>query len=132
MSDRKDPIIIAASVRTPLGRFQGELSPLSAPRLGTAVIGAAVERAKIDRALRAPQRGFRVAILSVAVELVVLRGVLAERPHRAPFFVGVLEAIERRVVKNLSVPEAITGTRPGEQIRRVRHTLHAAGDDEIG
>jgi acetyl-CoA C-acetyltransferase len=50
MSDRRDPIVIAASVRTPLGRFQGELSPLSAPRLGTAVIGAAVERAKIDSA----------------------------------------------------------------------------------
>ncbi|MGP0094329.1 MAG: acetyl-CoA C-acyltransferase [Xanthobacteraceae bacterium] len=50
MSERKDPIVIAASVRTPLGRFLGELSALSAPRLGSAVIAAAVERAKIDRA----------------------------------------------------------------------------------
>jgi acetyl-CoA C-acetyltransferase len=51
MSDTKDPIVIAASVRTPLGRFQGELSPVPAPRLGATVIKAAVERAGID-----PQR----------------------------------------------------------------------------
>src|SRR5262249_22323088 len=47
MSDRSDPIVIAASVRTPLGRFQGELSPVPAPRLGSTVIKAAVERAGI-------------------------------------------------------------------------------------
>jgi acetyl-CoA C-acetyltransferase len=51
MSDTKDPIVIAASVRTPLGRFQGDLSPVPAPRLGATVIKAAVERAGID-----PQR----------------------------------------------------------------------------
>jgi len=33
-----------------LGRFQGELSPLPAPRLGAAVIRAALERAQIDGA----------------------------------------------------------------------------------
>src|SRR5271166_979184 len=51
MSERSDPIVIAASVRTPLGRFQGELSPIAAPRLGSTVIKAAVERAglKPDR-----------------------------------------------------------------------------------
>src|SRR6516225_6802833 len=56
MSERSDPIVIAASVRTPLGRFQGELSPIVAPRLGSTVIKAAVERAglapeKIDEVL---------------------------------------------------------------------------------
>jgi acetyl-CoA C-acetyltransferase len=51
MSDSRDPIVIAASVRTPLGRFQGELSSIAAPRLGATVIKAAVERAGID-----PQR----------------------------------------------------------------------------
>ena len=48
MTERSDPIVIAASVRTPLGRFQGELSSVPAPRLGSAVIKAAVERAGID------------------------------------------------------------------------------------
>jgi acetyl-CoA C-acetyltransferase len=47
MSERSDPIVIAASVRTPLGRFQGELAPIAAPRLGSTVIKAAVERAGI-------------------------------------------------------------------------------------
>src|SRR5215510_14503494 len=48
MSNSSDPIVIAASVRTPLGRFQGELSSVPAPRLGATVIKAAVERARID------------------------------------------------------------------------------------
>jgi acetyl-CoA C-acetyltransferase len=47
MSETSDPIVIAASVRTPLGRFQGELSSIPAPRLGSTVIKAAVERAGI-------------------------------------------------------------------------------------
>jgi acetyl-CoA C-acetyltransferase len=51
MSERSDPIVIAASVRTPLGRFQGELSPVAAPRLGSTVIKTAVERAGL-----APER----------------------------------------------------------------------------
>jgi len=47
---QKDPVVIAAAVRTPLGRFQGELSPLSAPQLGSAVIREAAQRAGIDGA----------------------------------------------------------------------------------
>jgi acetyl-CoA C-acetyltransferase len=43
-----DPIVIVSAARTPLGRFQGELSPLSAPRLGAHVIAAAVERARLS------------------------------------------------------------------------------------
>src|SRR5947207_5318934 len=50
MSQPKDPIVIAAAVRTPLGRFQGELSPLSAPQLGAGIIRAAAQRAGIDGA----------------------------------------------------------------------------------
>ena len=51
MSERSDPVVITASVRTPLGRFQGELSPIAAPRLGSTVIRTAVERAGL-----APER----------------------------------------------------------------------------
>ncbi|MEW6643181.1 MAG: acetyl-CoA C-acyltransferase [Pseudomonadota bacterium] len=43
-----DPIVIVAAARTPLGRFQGELSPLSAHKLGAHVIGAAIERAGLS------------------------------------------------------------------------------------
>src|SRR5262245_37869787 len=42
-----DPIVIAAAVRTPLGRFQGELAAVPAPSLGAHVIRAALGRAKL-------------------------------------------------------------------------------------
>ncbi len=42
-----DPVVIAAAVRTPLGRFQGELGALAAHALGAHAIKAAVERAGI-------------------------------------------------------------------------------------
>ena len=43
-----DPVIVSA-VRTPIGRFQGSLSTISAPRLGAIAVKEAVERAKIDK-----------------------------------------------------------------------------------
>jgi acetyl-CoA C-acetyltransferase len=51
MSDPSDPVVIVSAVRSPLGRFQGELSSLSGHKLGSHVIGAALERAKL-----APER----------------------------------------------------------------------------
>lgn len=46
-----DPVVIAAAVRTPLGRFGGELATLTAP-----VLGASVLRAALARAGLAPER----------------------------------------------------------------------------
>src|SRR5215213_8687824 len=43
----KDPIVIVAAARTPMGAFQGELKGFAAPELGAAAIRAAVERAKL-------------------------------------------------------------------------------------
>lgn len=43
-----DPVVIVSAVRTPLGRFQGELSSFSAHNLGSHAIGAALERAKLS------------------------------------------------------------------------------------
>ena len=43
-----DPVIVSA-VRTPIGRFQGSLSTISAPRLGAIAVKEAVERAKVDK-----------------------------------------------------------------------------------
>src|SRR3954463_12036379 len=51
MSAAADPVVILSAARTPLGRFQGDLSSLSAHNLGSHVIGAAGERAKL-----APER----------------------------------------------------------------------------
>jgi acetyl-CoA C-acetyltransferase len=43
----KDPIVIAAAARTPMGGFQGELAPVAAPKLGSAAIAAALGRAGV-------------------------------------------------------------------------------------
>lgn len=40
-----DPVVIVSATRSPLGRFQGSLSGLGAPSLGSHVIRAALERA---------------------------------------------------------------------------------------
>src|SRR3954467_262308 len=47
MSDAsREPVIVAAA-RTPIGKFLGALSPLSAPELGAAAIRAALERSQV-------------------------------------------------------------------------------------
>jgi acetyl-CoA C-acetyltransferase len=43
----QDPVVILSALRTPLGRFNGELSPLAAPQLGAHVIGAALQAAAV-------------------------------------------------------------------------------------
>src|ERR1700740_3361237 len=40
----RDPIVIAAAARTPMGGFQGDLAPLAAPQLGAVAIEAALAR----------------------------------------------------------------------------------------
>lgn len=51
MSSASDPVVILSATRTPLGRFQGELSSFSGHKLGSHVISAAVARANL-----APER----------------------------------------------------------------------------
>ncbi len=46
--DPRTTPVVASAVRTPIGRFQGGLSALSAPRLGAVAIREAVRRAGID------------------------------------------------------------------------------------
>src|SRR3979411_3554922 len=48
MSASPDPVVIVSAARTPLGRFMGDLSSFSAHKLGSHVMGAAVERAKLS------------------------------------------------------------------------------------
>ena len=43
-------IVIISAVRTPVGKFQGSLSDLSAPQLGAIAVKEAVSRAKVDPA----------------------------------------------------------------------------------
>lgn len=48
MAANIDPIVIVSAVRTPLGRFLGDLSPIQAPMLGSHVIRAALERVRLS------------------------------------------------------------------------------------
>ena len=48
MSPKATTPVIVSGVRTPIGRFLGGLSPLSAPRLGAITVQEAVARAGID------------------------------------------------------------------------------------
>ena len=43
----KDPIVIVGAARTPMGSFQGELSPVTAPELGGHAIRAAIAKAGV-------------------------------------------------------------------------------------
>ena len=43
-----DDVVILSGVRTPIGKFQGSLSELTAPKLGAIVVKEAVRRAGID------------------------------------------------------------------------------------
>ncbi len=45
----EDPVVIVGAARTPMGGFQGDLAPLSAPELGAAAIGAALARARVTK-----------------------------------------------------------------------------------
>src|ERR1700744_5121978 len=48
MAAASDPVVIVSTARSPLGKFMGDLAPFSAHKLGSHVIGAAVERAKLS------------------------------------------------------------------------------------
>ena len=45
-----EPIVLAGAVRTPIGKFGGTLSPLTAVQLGVHAVQAALERSGVDPA----------------------------------------------------------------------------------
>jgi acetyl-CoA C-acetyltransferase len=45
-----EDVVIVSAVRTPVGKFQGALSPLTAPQLGAVVVREAVRRAGLEAA----------------------------------------------------------------------------------
>ena len=81
-----DPVVIVAAARTPLGRFQGDLAPVTAPALGSHVIRAALERAKL-----APER----------VDEVLMGCVLPAGQGQAP---------ARQAMRAAGLPDAVGAT----------------------
>jgi acetyl-CoA acetyltransferase len=91
MTAPSDPVVILSAARTPLGRFMGELSPFAAHKLGSHVIGAALERAKL-----APER----------IDEVFMGNVLPAGQGQAP---------ARQAARGAKLPDA-TGAKTGRSM----------------
>ena len=85
----------------------------------------------MNRAVGAFERGEGVGVLRLAGELIAFRAIFGERPHQAALVVGVLEAVQEHVIDSAAVAHAVAGAGAIEQIGRIAHALHAAGDDDI-
>ena len=81
--------------------------------------------------LRALQRGDGELVLLFAGEVEFLRTFLGEAAHQSALVVRIFQAVEEHVVQHLLVTHAIAGTRLGQQVGRVAHGLHAAGDHDV-
>src|SRR3954466_6858115 len=108
-----DPVVILSAARTPLGRFMGELSPFSAHKLGSHVIGAALERAKL-----APER----------IDEVFMGNVLPAGQGQAP---------ARQAARGAKLPDATGATTinkvcgSGMKATMLAHDIITAGSADI-
>lgn len=108
-----DPIVIASAVRTPLGRFQGELASLSASALGAHAIRAALENAML-----APEK----------VDEVLLGNVLQAGQGQAP---------ARQAARAAGLPDAVGAATinkvcgSGMKATMLAHDLLLAGSADI-
>ena len=108
-----DPIVILSAARTPLGRFMGELSPFSAHKLGSHVIGSALERTKL-----APER----------IDEVFMGNVLPAGQGQAP---------ARQAARGAKLPDATGATTinkvcgSGMKATMLAHDIINAGSAEI-
>ena len=57
--------------------------------------------------------------------------ILGVGTHGAAFFIGIFKAVEHHVVVQHAMTDAIAPTCLGDEIRRIGHRLHAAGDHDI-
>jgi acetyl-CoA C-acetyltransferase len=109
----KDPIVIASAVRTPLGRFQGELASVRGPDLGAVAIKAAIDRAGLE-----PDR----------IDEVLMGCVLPAGQRQAP---------ARQAMRGAGLPDAIGATTinkvcgSGMKATMLGHDLVAAGSAQI-
>lgn len=109
----RDPIVIASAVRTPLGRFLGDLAPLRASELGAHAIRSAVERAGLS-----PEK----------VDEVVFGNVLTAGQGQAP---------ARQAARAAGLPDATGATTinkvcgSGMKATFLAHDLLAAGSADI-
>jgi acetyl-CoA C-acetyltransferase len=112
-TNETDPIVIASAARTPMGGFQGELSPLTAPKLGSVAIGAALERS-----------GVKGAEVNEVVMGCVLPAGMGQAPARqASFGAGIPDAVGCTTINKMC------GS--GMKAAMFGHDLIAAGSADI-
>jgi acetyl-CoA C-acetyltransferase len=112
-ANASDPIVIAAAARTPMGGFQGELSPVTAPKLGSVAIAAALERA-----------GVKGGEVSEVVMGCVLPAGMGQAPARqASFGAGIPEAVGCTTINKMC------GS--GMKAAMFGHDLIAAGSADV-
>jgi acetyl-CoA C-acetyltransferase len=86
-----DPIVILSYARTPMGSFQGALSGASATDLGAAAVGAAVQRAGIDKG----------AIQKIYMGCVLPAGLGQAPARQAALKAGLPDSIEATTVNKM-------------------------------
>jgi acetyl-CoA C-acetyltransferase len=112
-ANASDPIVIAAAARTPMGGFQGELSPVTAPKLGSVAIAAALERAGV--------KGEEVG--EVIMGCVLPAGMGQAPARQAAFGAGIPEAVGCTTINKMC------GS--GMKAAMFGHDLIAAGSADV-
>src|SRR6202165_1339343 len=113
MATASAPVVTLSAPRSPRGHFMGELSPFSAHKLGSHVIGAALERAKL-----APER----------IDEVFMGNVLPAGQGQAP---------ARQAARGAKLPDATGATTvnkvcgSGMKATMLAHDIINAGSAEI-
>ncbi len=120
MSKEKQPVILSG-VRTPLGRFQGGLSSIPAPRLGAIVVKAAVERANLPNLEE---------IDEVLMGNVVTAGLGQNPARQAGIFGGIPETVGAVTINKVCGSGLKTVMLAAQAIRAGDGKLFVAGGQE--
>ena len=120
MSKEKHPVILSG-VRTPLGRFQGGLSSIPAPRLGAIVVKAAVERANLPNLEE---------IDEVLMGNVVTAGLGQNPARQAGIFGGIPETVGAVTINKVCGSGLKTVMLAAQAIRAGDGKLFVAGGQE--
>lgn len=108
-----DPVVIASAARTPMGGFQGKLAAVTAPRLGSVAIEAALKRADV--------KGEEVG--EVIMGCVLPAGLRQAPARQAAFGAGIPESVGCTTINKMC------GS--GMKAAMFAHDLIAAGSADI-
>jgi acetyl-CoA C-acetyltransferase len=147
---RPDDVVVVSAARTPVGKFLGALSPLSATELGAIAIRAAVERAGVDPGAvenvimgcvlpaglgMAPARqaaigaGLPATVPALTVNKVCGSGLAAVALAAAQIRLGEAEVVVAGGMESMSnAPHLLPGSRAGHKMGDARLVDHMIQD----